>query len=226
MNQNNYQLLQTFRSLRDRFEKEIKLSKKNYYWNEFKNSIGDSRQTYKILNDISGKSNKNSKIPPLQSCIDENDNATDRDIADKFNYFVTTDGKGLQNDVPNVDRFNVEYVPYSMLLKKTCEKEVIKVLNNLDNKSSSGDDNISNIIVKTSAKVVAPYLSFLINWSFTKGVFPKELCKARVLPLHKDGSKLDEKNYRPISLLIVWSKMYERIMYNRIYSYLENFFLF
>ena len=92
----------------------------------------------------------------MQPCIDENDNATDRDIADKFKYFFTTVGKGFQNDVPNVDRFNVEYVPYSMLLKKTCEKEVFKVLNNLDNKSSSGDDNISNIIVKTSAKVMAP----------------------------------------------------------------------
>ena len=113
-----------------------------------------------------------------------------------------------------------------MLLKKTCETEVFKVLNYLDNKSSSGDDNISNLIVKTSAKVVAPYLSFLINLSFTKGVFPKELCKAKVLPLHKDGSKLDENNYRPISLLIVWSKIYEPVMYNRIYSYLENFFLF
>ena len=78
LNQNDYQLLQTFRSLRDRFEKEIKLSKENYYWNKFKNCIGDSRQTYKILNDISGKSNKNSKIPPLQSCIDENENATER----------------------------------------------------------------------------------------------------------------------------------------------------
>ena len=156
----------------------------------------------------------------MESCIDENDNATDRDVADKFNYFFTTVGKGLQNDVSNVDRFNVEYVPYSILLKKTCEKEVLKVLNNLDNKSLSGDDNISNIIVKTSAKVVAPYLSFLINLSFAKGVFPKELCKAKVLPLHKDGSKHDENNYRPISLLIVWNKIYERIMYNRIYSIL------
>ena len=116
-------MLQTFRSLRDRFDKEIKLSKKNYYWNKLKNCIGDSRQTYKILNDISGKSNKNSKILLLQSCIDENDNATERDVADKFNYFFTNVGKGLQNDVPNVDRFNVEYVPYSMLLKKKNSKK-------------------------------------------------------------------------------------------------------
>ena len=50
------------------------------------------------------------QVHPLQSCIDENDNATDRDVADKFNFFFTTVGKGLQNDVPNVDSFNVEYV--------------------------------------------------------------------------------------------------------------------
>ena len=62
LNQNNYQLLQTFRSLRDRFEKEIKLSKKNYYWNKFKNCIGDSRQTYKILNESVVKVTKTARF--------------------------------------------------------------------------------------------------------------------------------------------------------------------
>ena len=47
---------------------------------------------------------------------------------------------------------------------------------------------------------------FLINFSFDKGIFPKELARARVLPLHKEGSKLDQNNYRSISLLVVFSK--------------------
>ena len=45
--------------------------------------------------------------------------------------------------------------------------------------------------------------------------------KAKVIPLHKDGSKLDEKNYRPISLLNVWSKIIERALFIRIYAYME-----
>ena len=47
---------------------------------------------------------------------------------------------------------------------------------------------------------------FLINFSFDKGIFPKELAQAKVLPLHKEGSKPDRNNYRSISLLVVFSK--------------------
>ena len=45
---------------------------------------------------------------------------------------------------------------------------------------------------------------------------------AKVLPLHKNGSKEDVNNYRPISLLIVWSKIFERVVVNRILNYLEE----
>ena len=45
--------------------------------------------------------------------------------------------------------------------------------------------------------------------------------KAKVIPLHRDGSKLDENNYRPISLLIVWSKIIERALFIRLNAYME-----
>ena len=47
-----------------------------------------------------------------------------------------------------------------------------------------------------------------------------------MIPLHKDGSKSVENNYRPISLLNVWSKIFERLMFNRVYFYMEHFSLF
>ena len=69
-----------------------------------------------------------------------------------------------------------------------------------------------------SAPVTIEYITFLIILSFNRGEFPQELKKAKVFPLHKSGSKLDENNYRPISLLIVWSKVYKKVMFNRVYS--------
>ena len=115
--------------------------------------------------------------------------------------------------------------PFSIFLYQVSPAKIEKIINSFDNKYSAGDDYVSNIIVKTSSAVVSPYLAFIINLSFLKGVFPNELCKAKVFPLHKEGSKTDENNYRPISLLIVRSKVYERAMYNRVYSYFENFSL-
>ena len=81
-----------------------------------------------------------------------------------------------------------------MKYKKTSDR--------LDDKSSSGLDNIGNVLVKISLEVTIPYLTYLINLSFINGKFPGALAKAKVIPLHKDVDKTDENNYRTISLLI------------------------
>ena len=101
--------------------------------------------------------------------------------------------------------------------------EVLEILISFENKSSSRDDNVNMIIVKKCASVIAPYLELLINCSFAQGVFPSDLKQVKVISLHKGGSRLDENNYRPISLLKVWSKIFERAMFVRLYQYFENF---
>ena len=69
-------------------------------------------------------------------------------------------------------------------------------------------------------------LSNIINDSFITGVFPGKLKISRVNPLHKKESSLDPNNYRPISLLSIFSKIYEKVMYIRLYKFLENSNLF
>ena len=64
------------------------------------------------------------------------------------------------------------------------------------------------------------WLSKLVNLCFEVGEFPDILKTAKVTPLHKKESKLNFLNYRPISLLSVFSKIYEKLIYTRIYSYL------
>ena len=87
----------------------------------------------------------------------------------------TTIGKTLKNDIPNTIRPNIEIFLLSLYLKSVNTVEVLNIINNSDNKFSSGDEYISNTIVKTSATFVALYLAFKINLSFLKDVFPKEL---------------------------------------------------
>ena len=95
----------------------------------------------------------------------------------------------------------MDEVNHSMYLKPITVDEVREIIDHLDNKYSSGDDDISNVIVKLSSSITIPYLT-QINKSFAESKFPDELKKAKVIPLHKDGSKLDENNYRPISLVV------------------------
>ena len=76
------------KKLRMQFKKEVKHYKKNIYWVKFENCNGDSVQTYKLRDDISGKSSKSNQIPILQSCFSFCDgNLPDADIAEKTLYF-------------------------------------------------------------------------------------------------------------------------------------------
>ena len=63
-------------------------------------------------------------------------------------------------------------------------------------------------------------LSRLINCSFVTGTFPTNLKVARIIPVHKQGSKLSVNNYRPISLLSNIHKIFQKIMYKRLYDFL------
>ena len=132
----------------------------------------------------------------------------------------------INESIPSV---NVEVWPdtgKSIYVFSVSETEVREISDNSSPKSSSGNDLISNNIIKASRDAIVPILSHLINRSFEEGIFPERLKRAKVITLYKEGSKIDKNNYRPIPLLTVWSKMFERVMYNQMYNYLEHFSLF
>ena len=71
--------------------------------------------------------------------------------------------------------------------------------------------------------MISPVLAKIINMSVMSGIFPKSLKVARVVPIHKAGCKEDLNNYRPISILPIYSKIIEKVMYHRVYKFLEKY---
>jgi hypothetical protein len=65
-------------------------------------------------------------------------------------------------------------------------------------------------------------LAHIYNASLEAGIFPERFKIAKVKPLHKKGDKKEMKNYRPISLLCVFSKILEKLMYNRLLSFVTR----
>ena len=90
----------------------------------------------------------------------------------------------------------------------------------------SGLHSIPVKLLKLLDDHISHPLSVLINDSFITGIFPSKLKIGKVTPLQKKGSNVDPNNYRPISLLSVFSKIYEKVMYARIYKFMENSQLF
>ena len=97
--------------------------------------------------------------------------------------------------------------------------EIKKILKNFKNSNSVGWDNIPTNILKTNVKTLAPILSNLINKSLAQGLFPQSLKRAKILHIFKSKDELNIANYRPISILPVNSKVYEKVFYSKLYDY-------
>ena len=78
-------------------------------------------------------------------------------------------------------------------------------------------------VIKRSIGSISSPLTHIINLSITHGIVPDELKISRLVPIFKPGDKALFSNYRPISVLSCFSKFLERIIYNRIINYLNDF---
>jgi hypothetical protein len=110
----------------------------------------------------------------------------------------------------------------SMALSNTDTVEIINLVKLLKNSPSSGIDSITSALVKGTITKIALPLTYIINLSLNNGKFPNLLKIAKVIPVYKSDDKLQVANYRPISILPIFSKIFERIMYNRLLNYLQT----
>ena len=102
-----------------------------------------------------------------------------------------------------------------------CTSEVLKLLEKLEVNKATGLDNLPSKFLKLAANILAPSLTFMFNQSISTGIVPTEWKLARVTPIFKKGARQDVNNYRPISIIPAVAKIFERIIYNQLYEYLN-----
>ena len=127
--------LAAFTKARDNLKKEIITTKKQFYHNNFDKCIGNSRQTYKLLNELKGKTNASETIPILSSCQKNIEEPSHVDNATSFNDFFINIGSNLTKHPKKNTRLRLKSNAYSMLYK-TKSSEIQKIMQDLDNKSS------------------------------------------------------------------------------------------
>ena len=108
-----------------------------------------------------------------------------------------------------------------MFLTPSKPKEINETIISLKLKTTS-DTKINALKTATEIHNFNAVFSHIINSSFSSGVFPAELKVAKVIPIHKAGSKTDVSNYRPISLLSCFSKIFEKLMHSRMVRFLDG----
>ena len=100
--------------------------------------------------------------------------------------------------------------------------EIEDIISNLDLSKSIGPFSIPINLLKVLKRHISYPLAKLINQSFVKGIVPAKLKVAKVIPLFKEGDSEIASNYRPISLLPIFSKLYEKVMHKRLYSFVTS----
>ncbi len=109
-----------------------------------------------------------------------------------------------------------------MFIPETSPNEILRIVSKLKNKYSSGLDEFPDCLLKTCAPAFIHPLTHIFNASLCTGIFPDIFKTAKIKPLFKKGNKNDIQNYRPISLLSVFSKILERLFYLRMESFLRK----
>ncbi len=117
---------------------------------------------------------------------------------------------------------NTFYVNRSMFLIPVTHSEVFNCFLSLSNSRSVGADGLAPEIIKANAALLCDQLVYIFNLSFTQGIFPGQLKRAIVVPIYKSGVRTDPSNYRPISILTVFSKLLEKLFYKRLISFIDS----
>ena len=220
----NFKILHT--RFRNRVTRELRNAKKKYYNEYFQNNLKNMKNTWSGIKGIVNLNKKN--YSSITSLNYKGKNLTDdKDMANAFNEFFTLVGPNLDSEIPTCQRPNsfTRYlsprIPQSFFLSPTNPFEIKDIILNLDDSKASGSCPIPTRMIKIAANEISGPLSEICNLSFTQGIFPDKNKIAKVIPIFKKGSTKDTNNYRPISLLSIFSKIMEKLMAPRITQYLE-----
>lgn len=103
------------------------------------------------------------------------------------------------------------------------ESKIYRKLINLDRNKGAGPDAIPPCFIRDCAKALVVPLHIIFNTSLSSGVFPARWKLAHIVPIHKAGDISDCSNYRPISILSTFAKVFESLVYDQLYYHIQPF---
>ena len=215
----------TFKKKRNLIITLLRRSKSNYFAAFFEEHKNNAKRTWEGIRDIVNLSKKNKTCP--NTLIFNNKTFLKKDdMAEAFNSFFVNIGSNIDNKIPqgsqHFSTFLKNISPNSIFLTSVDNEEVLSMLQKLNSSKSCGPSSIPTNMLKTNALLLCEPLKLIINKSFSEGKFPDLLKIANVCPIYKKGDRNRCENYRPISLLSNLSKLFERAMHSRLYSFLST----
>ena len=140
-------------------------------------------------------------------------------MAYNLNQEILTQGGLPITEVRSFEEYLSKSVKNSIFLRDTDPEEIVEIINDFKNGKAS---DIPICVLKRSAKLISVTLSRLYNDCIHRGEFPNLFKKGKITPVYKKGNRECIDNYRPVSILPVFGKVFEKILYKRLYSFLSS----
>ena len=214
-----------YKDYRNKLNKLTKKAEKDYYNELIELNKNDIKRTWTIIKDIINRNKKRS----AQTQFKLSDNTITSDkllISETFNDFFINVGPNLAKSLKNVNRkpkfYLEEPLINTMFLAPVTEKELYEIFKLLKDSAAGYDEMRTEPLRNALPHYVSP-LNYVCNLSLQQGIFPDEMKIANVLPLYKKDDSMIFSNYRPVSLLCSLSKVFEKIMYNRLIPFLKKY---
>jgi len=200
----------------------VRNSKVRYFNRKFYQNGNDVKSTWKTINSLTGSNRRGGGVGELK--VGDETVLEPLDVADHFNRHFSSIAERIDSTIPPATHSFRDYMdapnPDSMFAPPSTAEEVSSVICSLDNKSSD-INSIPIFIYKFISVFISPIISMMFNLSLEVGTFPACLKTATVVPIHKSGDINCVDNYRPISMLPILSKIFEKLMLRRLKSFLK-----
>ena len=197
----------------------VEQAKEELIKEDLEDNNNDAKKFWEHVNSLLPKETKNCSITIVDNI---NLPINQENVADFINSYFINIGEELAerfdpNDTPNFDERE------SLMGNITTNHiEILELCKHIKINKSSVIYYIFSRILKDASIILVDKLVKCFNLSFTSGIFPEAWKLAKITPLHKGGQKNQINNFRPISVLPLPGKLIEKIVHNRITTYLNN----
>lgn len=212
-----------YNRFRNKVTNQIRVSERTYYRGKFEEFKGNARKSWELINSVLKGGSPTDSFSVINSVYGN----SAKNTAKAFNDYFVDVGRDIAENIDASPTDPLGYLkgnfPQSFRLFETSPDEVVNVILGLKEKKCNTLEQIPVHVIKYISSIISPHLSSIINQCFSQGKFPDSLKIAKVLPIYKAGDKKSLSNYRPISLLSDMSKIFEKLIFKRLNSYVSKF---
>jgi len=214
--------LSRYTTYRNQVTNIIRRRKSKYFADKFYSNMNNPVETWKLVNSMIKKPKK--KIP-IELYSNNLKIVEQTEVANCLNNYFSTVARELDAKIPRTDSCPLSFMGdrrgTSLFISPVTELDVRTVVCAL--KCKNFDLNsVPTFIYKHCVDLMGPVLSELFNISVRSGRFPSALKLARIVPVHKSGDNNSANNYRPISNLSDLAKIFEKLMYRQLITFIKS----